>query len=112
MPHIAIDASPALIEGIDWRTTLVSLHRQLSDMGWANLSDLKSRVQPIAVEFSGDDSTALQLIATLALTNPRPFEISQKMAETVQAHPSSAIDRLPISAWVQCCVFLDEHPKR
>jgi 5-carboxymethyl-2-hydroxymuconate isomerase len=112
MPHIAIEISPALLAAIDWKPVLHELHVALSGRGWAGLADLKSRMTLISAELCGADPQAQQLIATLTLTNPRPAETCTQMAEMVLDHLSSAIGRHPeMAAWVQCCVFLQEHPK-
>jgi 5-carboxymethyl-2-hydroxymuconate isomerase len=113
MPHIAIEVSPPLLAAIDWAPVLHGMHSMLAERGWAALADLKSRVVPIAVELCGVDPHAQQLIATLTLTNPRPPETCNAMAETVLDHLSRAVAvASPTSAdWIQCCVFLREHPK-
>lgn len=112
MPHIAMQASPALLAAIEWGPVLKGLHAALAQSGWAKLSDLKSRVVPIVAELCGDDPQAQQLIATLTLTNPRPPQICTAMAEMVLEHLSLALRARPEqAAWVQCCVFLQEHPK-
>ena len=113
MPHIAIEVSPPLLAAIDWTPVLHGMHTALATSGWAALEDLKSRVVPIAIELCGVDPQAQQLIATLTLTNPRPPQTCSAMAETVLAHLSRAIvaaHPMP-AAWIQCCVFLREHPQ-
>ncbi len=111
MPHIVVEASPPLLAAIDWPQTLRTLHRALADSGSAALGDLKSRVQPIVAELCGDEPGAQQLIATLVLTNPRASEVSQRMADTAFTVLSRAVEALSPGQWVQCCVFLREHPK-
>lgn len=112
MPHIVIEASPQLLAAIEWEPALRALHAALAAPGWARLADLKSRVSPISVGLCGADPKAQQLIATLALTNPRSPETCADMAEAVIEHLSRAIAACPQShPWVQCCVFLQEHPK-
>ena len=115
MPHIAIEVSPSLLPSIQWEPVLHAMHLALAERGWARLADLKSRVAPIAVGLCGEDPHAQQLIATLTLTNPRPPQMCSAMAEVVFEHLARAIgpiDAHPESAaWVQCCVFLQEHPK-
>lgn len=121
MPHIAIEVSPSLLPSIQWEPVLHAMHLALAERGWARLADLKSRVAPIAVGLCGGDPHAQQLIATLTLTNPRPPQMCSAMAEVVLEHLSRAIGATgpigPIdahpepAAWVQCCVFLQEHPK-
>lgn len=110
MPHISIEASPALVGAVDWPTTLQGLHAELAHEGWAALADLKSRVHPIAAELCGADPGALQLVATLTLTRPRPPHICERMADTVSRHLSSAVNALQPRPWIQCCVFLRLHP--
>lgn len=113
MPHIVIEGSPPLLAAIEWEPVLHALHLALAERGWAGLADLKSRVMPIAAELAGADRNALQLVATLTLTNPRPPETSAAMAAMVFEHLCAATEASPGSAaaWVQCCVFLREHPK-
>ncbi|MET1114600.1 MAG: hypothetical protein ABWY08_06525 [Comamonas sp.] len=112
MPHIVIEVSPSLLAAIDWAPELRALHIALADRGWAALADLKSRVTPIAFEFSGADRQAQQLVATLILTQPRPAQTSAGMAELVFEHLCRAVGARPdAGAWVQCCVFLREHPR-
>lgn len=121
MPHIAIEVSPSLLPSIQWEPVLHAMHLALAERGWARLADLKSRVAPIAVGLCGEDPHAQQLIATLTLTNPRPPQTCSAMAEVVFEHLSRAIGAigaigpfeapLESAAWVQCCVFLQEHPK-
>lgn len=112
MPHIAIQVSPPLLAAIEWEPVLRALHHALAEHGWAVLADLKSRVTPIAAELCGVDPQAQQLIATLMLTNPRPPDTCAAMAAMVLDHLSHAIDAHPATMdWVQCCVFLREHPK-
>lgn len=112
MPHIAIEASPSLLAAIVWEPVFQALHAELADRGWAALADLKSRVTRIDAQLCGADPQAQQLIATLTLTNPRPPETCAAMAQMVFDHLRRAIDAHPeIAAWVQCCVFLQEHPK-
>ncbi len=121
MPHIAIEVSPSLLPSIQWEPVLHAMHLALAERGWARLADLKSRVAPIAVGLCGEDPHAQQLIATLTLTNPRPPQMCSAMAEVVLGHLSRAIGAIgatgPIdahpeaAAWVQCGVFLQEHPK-
>lgn len=121
MPHIAIEVSPSLLPSIQWEPVLHAMHLALAKRGWARLADLKSRVAPIAVGLCGDDPHAQQLIATLTLTNPRPPQMCSAMAEVVFEHLSRAIGAIGAigpfeappesAAWVQCCVFLQEHPK-
>lgn len=112
MPHISIEVSSPLLAAIQWEQVLHTMHLALAQRGWATLEDLKSRVTPIAAGLCGVDPQAQQLIATLTLTNPRPPETCAAMAAMVLDHLSQAIDDRPaLSAWVQCCVFLREHPK-
>lgn len=112
MPHIVIEASPPLLAAIPWAPVLKSLHLALAEPGWAALADLKSRVTPIAVALSGTDPHAQQLVATLWLTNPRPPEMCAAMMQTVSDHLGRATDtHRDAATWVQCCVFLQEHPK-
>lgn len=112
MPHIVIEVSPSLFAAIDWAPELRALHTALADRGWAALADLKSRVKPIAIELSGVDRQARQLVATLTLTQARPVQTSAAMAELVFDHLCRAVSALPDGgAWVQCCVFLREHPR-
>lgn len=111
MPHIVIEVSPSLLAAIDWASSLRALHTALAEHGWAALADLKSRVTPIAIELSGVDPQAQQLVATLTLTQSRPVQTSAAMAELVFDHLCRAVGALPDGgAWVQCCVFLREHP--
>lgn len=112
MPHITVEVSSSLYAAIEWQPVMHALHLALAERGWAALADLKSRVVPIAVELCGNDPNAQQLIATLTLTNTRPPEMSGAMAQTVLEHLSRGIEARPEPArWVQCCVFLREHPK-
>jgi len=112
MPHIAIEVSPPLLAAVDWAQVLQAMHVALAERGWARMEDLKSRVMPIAVSVCGLDLQAQQLIATLTLTNRRPPQTSDAMAALVFDHMSGAIDMHPgLTFWVQCCVFLQEHPK-
>ena len=111
MPHIVIEASPALLGAIGWQPVLRELHRALAESGWAAMGDMKSRVHPIAAGLCGEDPAAQQLIATLTLTNPRPPLVCRQMAEMVHVHLSRAIDALGPGAWTQCCVFLRDVPK-
>lgn len=112
MPHIAVEASSSLLTTIKWEPVFQALHAELADRGWAALADLKSRVTLISAQLCGADPQAQQLIVTLTLTNPRPPETSAAMARMVFDHLNRAIDaHLEIAAWVQCCVFLKEHPK-
>lgn len=112
MPHIAIEVSPSLLASIQWEPVLHAMHLALAGRGWARLADLKSRVAPISAGLCGGDPHAQQLIATLTLTNPRPPEMCSAMAEVVLEHLARAIGAHPaLAAWVQCCVFLRQHPK-
>ena len=112
MPHITVEVSSSLFTTIEWTPVMHALHLALAERGWAALADLKSRVVPIAVELCGTDPNAQQLIATLTLTNPRPSEMSCAMAQAVLEHLSHAVESRPeLAGWVQCCVFLREHPK-
>lgn len=112
MPHIAVEVSPALLAAIEWEPVLQGLHAAIAERGWARLADLKSRMASIAVELCGADPQAQQLIATLTLTNPRPPETCAAMAEMVFDHFSRSIGAdTGTPGWVQCCVFLQEHPK-
>ncbi|MDP9917467.1 5-carboxymethyl-2-hydroxymuconate isomerase [Variovorax boronicumulans] len=112
MPHIAIEVSSSLFAAIEWEPVLHAMHLALAARDWAELGDLKSRVTPIAVELCGADPQAQQLIATLTLTNPRPPKTCAAMAQMVLDHLSRVVGERPeTSAWVQCCVFLREHPK-
>lgn len=115
MPHLTIEASPALLDAIDWNAALAELHHALAAPGWAVLDDLKSRVHPIAWGLCGRDAQALQLIATLTLTNPRPEDVCQQMARTVLEHLTRRVEALApqdgAAPWTQCCVFLQPHDK-
>lgn len=117
MPHIVIEASPALVEAIAWPQVLRGIHEHLCASGWAAPADMKSRVLPIVAGLCGEDSAARQLVATLVLTNPRPAQVCEQMAAAVHEHLSHAIEAIEANnaagpgAWTQCCVFLREVPK-
>lgn len=111
MPHITIDTSALLAKSIDWLEVLQGLHEEMAARGWATLNDMKSRVHANHAALAGSDATALQLVATLAMTNPRPKEVQQAMAEAVMRHLSRAIQSRHHLQWVQCCVIVTEIPK-
>jgi len=112
MPHIAIQASPELLAAIPWERVLHQLHAEMGEQGHARLHDMKSRVQPIAAGLCGLDGAALQLVATLTLTNPRTPEVISLMSGRVLARLSEAIDAHAPRAWIQCCVFVQELPRQ
>lgn len=111
MPHLRIEVSAELYRSLDWKALANDIHLGISQRGWADLNDLKTRVVVCADDLAGIDPLARQLVATLITTNPRPPDVLQAMQALVLTELEKAVSVLQPAQWVQCCVFLQATPK-
>lgn len=111
MPHIDIVVSPELGKKITWQDTLCAIHAELAAQGFAAITDLKGRVRFCDIAVSGVEPAADQVVATLTMTNPRPEETMEAMANIVFEHLGRAVENVAGDRWTQCCVFHQLVPK-
>jgi 5-carboxymethyl-2-hydroxymuconate isomerase len=107
MPHIVFEATRELSQRLNFDAVLSGIHRQLAELGYARMEDLKSRVYVSDTSLAGEDPRAQYVVARLTTTNPRPPEVQREMGQVIHEHVVRAIEERKPDFWWQCCVLIE-----
>ena len=113
MPHIIVEATSLLAMTLPFRSTMLGVHQQMANLGYAKLNDFKSRLIVIEQSVVGEEERQGEFVAArLILTNPRPTEMQYEMATVLHNAFRNAIELRSPDFWWQCCVFIENIERR